>query len=96
MDQQWLDQCLDKCMPVPPFDRYIYILPQHVVKKRLQEGETGFDGYVPELSTLKKRDDNELHAMKLVEEYTSIPVPKLVHAGDGYVILFHKNYSPSC
>lgn len=71
-----------------------FYLNMNVVKKRLQQCETRFDGHVLELSTLKKRDDNDLRTMKLVEEYTSVPVPKLIHAGDRYAIFCRTNHSP--
>lgn len=51
-DQQWLNQCSEENMPIPAFDRYIHILSQHVVKKRLRPGEVGFQGYQPDFSTL--------------------------------------------
>lgn len=38
-DEAWLKQCQPETLPVPPFDRPIYMLPQYVVKKRLQPGE---------------------------------------------------------
>lgn len=83
MDKVWLNRCRDEDMPIPPFDRYIYMLPEHVVKKRLVEGELGFDGHEPDLSTLQSRDDNEIKAMELVGKYTTIPIPKLIYQGDG-------------
>ena len=70
-------------MPVPPFDRYIHILHDHVVKKRLVPGEVGFDDYKPDLDTLEMRDENEILALELVREHTSIPIPKVVHRGNG-------------
>jgi hypothetical protein len=53
------------------------------VKKRLKPGEVGFDGYQPDLLTISQRDENELRTLEMVRQYTSIPVPKLVHEGDG-------------
>lgn len=63
--------------------RYIYMLPNHVVKKRLVAGELGYDGYMPDAATTASRDENELLAMDLVKQYTDIPVPKLIHQGNG-------------
>lgn len=83
MDQQWLDQCTEDNMPQPAFDRYIHLLPQHVIKKRLSPGEEGFDGYQPGFSTLELRDENEILALELVREHATIPVPKLIHRGLG-------------
>lgn len=70
-------------MPVPPFDRYIYVLSSHVVKNALAPQERGYDGYIPDFATLTARDENELEALKLVREYTNIPVPQLLHQGRG-------------
>lgn len=79
-DQEYLRECQEKDMPVPPFDRYIYVLPQYVVKKRLVfQGETGFDGYIPDFATLTTRDTNELKALEIVREYTNIPVTRVMH-----------------
>ncbi|KAI0897406.1 hypothetical protein F4806DRAFT_399650 [Annulohypoxylon nitens] len=83
-DEEYLRDCQDKDMPVPPFDRYIYILPPHVIKKRLSLGETGFDGYIPDFATLTERDENELKALDLVREYTNIPVPRVLYQGKGF------------
>lgn len=53
------------------------------MKKRLKPGEAGFDGYQPDLLTISQRDENELRTLEIVCQYTSIPVPKLVHKGNG-------------
>jgi hypothetical protein len=82
MDNDWLSLCNNDKLYMPPLERYIYLLPDHVVKKRLKESEEGFNHYIPDFETLKKRDDNELAALKLVQEYTDIPVPKLVYQGE--------------
>lgn len=74
-------------MPVPPFDRYIYMSPSHVIKKRLSLGETGYDGYIPDFATLEARDENEIKALELAREYTNIPVPRVLHQGNGSVAL---------
>lgn len=89
-DKLWLDRCVEEAMPVPPFDRYIYVLPQHVVKKPLTEGELGYEGYIPETTTVKDRDENEIRAVNVVREYTDVPVPDLVHQGNGYVEPRHR------
>jgi len=71
-------------MPMPPLERYIHILPEYVVKKRLQEHEKGYRGYLPDFTTLKKRDDNELLALELIKEHLpnlSVRVPELVYEG---------------
>ncbi|RDW87050.1 uncharacterized protein DSM5745_03692 [Aspergillus mulundensis] len=81
-DKIWLEKCKPEALPIPPFDRCVYILKNHVVKKALQPGERGFDGYVPDTATVAQRDVNEIRALELVQEYTTIPVPKLVHEGD--------------
>lgn len=83
MDSIWLDKCREEHMPCPPFDRYIYMLPEHVVKKRRVDGELGYDGHEPDVSTLESRDENEIRAMELVRKYTTIPIPELIHRGDG-------------
>lgn len=82
-DQEWLKECQPECLPIAPFDRYIYMLENHVVKKGLQPGELGYDGYQPEISTIAQRDENELRTLELVRQYTNIPVPKLVYQGNG-------------
>ncbi|RJE21777.1 Choline/ethanolamine kinase, partial [Aspergillus sclerotialis] len=81
--EEWLNLCRTENMPIPPFDRYIYMLSEHVVKKRLTLGELGYDGYEPNFSTTPLRDKNELRTMELVRNYTNIPVPKLIFQGDG-------------
>ncbi|XDG07723.1 hypothetical protein ABKA04_007338 [Annulohypoxylon sp. FPYF3050] len=83
-DEGYLRDYREEDMPVPPFDRYIYVLPSHVIKKRLSLGETGFDGYIPDFATLEARDENELKALELVREYTNIPVPRVLHQGKGF------------
>lgn len=85
MDRQWLSKCCDENMPCPPLDRYIHILRQHVVKKRLRDGELGDNNYKPDFSILEIRDENEIRALELVRKYTDVPVPKLVYQGDGRV-----------
>jgi hypothetical protein len=82
MDRYWLSQCTEQNMYMPPLERYIHLLPNHVVKKRLRHDERGFAGYIPDFTTLKIRDDNELAALELVSMYTNIPVPKLVYKGE--------------
>lgn len=82
-DKKWLEKCQPETLPVPPFDRYIYMFEGYVVKKALRPGELGYDGYEPETSTIAQRDENELRTLELVRRYTNIPVPKLVYQGDG-------------
>lgn len=82
-DKEWLEKCRPEALPVPPFDRYVYMLEGHVVKKGLKPGELGFDGYQPDVLTISQRDENELRTLEMVCQYTSIPVPKLVYQGNG-------------
>lgn len=82
-DEDWLKQCHPGNLPIPPFDRYIYILEKHVIKKPLEPDERGYNGYEPETTTVAQRDENELRALELVREYTAIPVPRLVYQGEG-------------
>lgn len=82
-DEEYLGECQEKYMPVPPFDRYIYVLPHRVIKKHLSIGETGFNGYIPDFATVSARDDNELKSLELVREHTDIPVPRVLHQGKG-------------
>lgn len=37
-------RCLDEVMLIPQCDPYIYMLPKHVVEKRLVLGELGYKG----------------------------------------------------
>ncbi|KAL4919009.1 hypothetical protein BDW62DRAFT_200159 [Aspergillus aurantiobrunneus] len=83
-DQDWLAKCQADALPVPPFDRYVYILENHVVKTALRPGELGFDDYQPDTATVSQRDENELRTLEIVREYTDLPVPKLIHRGDGF------------
>jgi len=85
MDEQWLSLCLDEGLVHPTLDRRVYVLEKYIIKKQLSHGERGHNGYVPIYSAVKKRDENEILALKLVQEHTSIPVPKVVHSGNGYV-----------
>lgn len=89
-DQEWLKKCQPESLPVLPFDRYIYMLEHHVVKKALQPGELGYDGYQPEISTIAQRDENELHTLELVRQYTDIPVPKLIYQASGQAAVIPK------
>lgn len=82
-DKEWLDKCQPEALPVPPFDRYVYMLDSHVVKKGLKPGELGYNGYQPDVLTIPQRDENELRALEIVRQYTNIPVPKLVYEGNG-------------
>lgn len=84
-DKEWLEKCHPEHLPVPPFDRYVYMLEGHVVKKSLRPGELGFDGYQPDISTIAQRDENEIRTMEIVRQYTNIPVPKLIYQGNGQV-----------
>lgn len=85
MDEQWLIQCLDEKLVHPIRDRRVYVLDNYIIKKRLSHGERGHNGYVPIYSAVKQRDENEILALNLVQEHTSIPVPRVVHSGNGYV-----------
>lgn len=85
MDEQWLSQCRDEKLVQPILDRKVYVLDNYIIKKQLSHDERGHNGYVPIYSAVKQRDANEILALKLVQEYTSIPVPKVVHSGNGYV-----------
>ncbi|KAJ5573593.1 uncharacterized protein N7459_008020 [Penicillium hispanicum] len=82
-DKEWLEKCQPDALPVPPFDRYIYMLENHVVKKPLQPGELGYGGYQPEIATISERDQNEIRVLEVVREHTNIPIPKLIYQGDG-------------
>lgn len=82
-DEEWLRTCRPENLAVPPFDRYVYMLERHVVKKSLKPGELGFNGYEPETPTIAQRDENELRMLEIVRQYTNIPVPKLVYKGEG-------------
>ncbi|KAF8542046.1 hypothetical protein BDD12DRAFT_916387 [Trichophaea hybrida] len=87
MEKYWLSKCTPQRMPMPPLERYIYVLPENVVKKRLQEHEKGYRGYLPDFTTLKKRDDNELLALELIREHLpnlSVRVPGLVYKGEDF------------
>lgn len=84
-DEEWLEKCHSDALPIPPFDRYVYMLGSCVVKKNLRPGELGFDGYRPDTSTISQRDENEIRTLEIVREYTSIPIPKLIYQGDGQV-----------
>lgn len=84
-DREWLKRCHPEHLPVPPFDRYVYMLEGHVVKKSLRPGELGFDGYQPDISTIAQRDENEIRTIEIVRQYTNIPVPKLIYHGNGQV-----------
>lgn len=84
-DKVWLEKCTPDKLPFPPFDRYIYMLQGHVVKKGLRPGELGFDGYQPDTSTIAQRDENEIRTLEVIRQYTNIPVPKLVYQGNGQV-----------
>lgn len=79
--------CQPDALPVPPFDRYVYMLENSVVKKSLRPGKLGFDSYQPDTSTISQRDENEIRALEIVREYTNIPVPKLIYQGDGQVLI---------
>ncbi|WPH01035.1 Hypothetical protein R9X50_00386900 [Acrodontium crateriforme] len=83
-NKEWLEKCRLESLPVPRFDRYVYMLESHVAKRRLTPGEVAFDGYVPDLLTIAQRDENESRTMDMVRQYTNIPVPKLVHEGNGF------------
>jgi len=85
MDEQWLSQCLDEKLVHPTLDRKVYVLDNYIIKKQLSHGERGHNGYVPIYSAVRQRDENEILALELVQEYTSIPVPRVVHSGNGYV-----------
>jgi hypothetical protein len=82
-DKEWLEKCHPEHLPVPPFDRYVYMLEGYVVKKSLRPGELGFDGYQPDISTIAQRDENEIRTIEIVRQYTNIPVPKLIYQGNG-------------
>lgn len=87
-DKDWLEKCQPDALPVPPFDRYVYMLENCVVKKPLRPGELGFDGYRPDTSTIHQRDINEIRILEIVRKYTNIPVPKLIYQGDGQVLIY--------
>lgn len=63
-DKEWLEKCQPEALPVPPFDRYIYVVEDDVVKKGLQPGELGYDGYQPGTGTIAQRDENESHTLE--------------------------------
>ncbi|PWW76528.1 hypothetical protein C7212DRAFT_295094 [Tuber magnatum] len=86
MDEQWLSRCLDRNMARPTPDRRVYVLENHIIKKRLSRDENGQNGYVPIYSAVEKRDENEILALGLVERYTSVPVPRVVHSGNGFTV----------
>ncbi|KAI5855640.1 hypothetical protein BZA05DRAFT_369131 [Tricharina praecox] len=80
-DESWLSLCTPSNIPMPPLERYIHHLPHHILKKRLGPHELGVGGYIPDHSTLKYRDENEVLALELVRNHTNIPVPDLVYMG---------------
>ncbi|KAJ5190283.1 uncharacterized protein N7498_009268 [Penicillium cinerascens] len=67
-DKEWLEKCQPEALPVPPFDRYVYMLEGYVVKKSLKPGELGFHGYQPDTSTISQRDENELRTLEVVRQ----------------------------
>jgi hypothetical protein len=94
MDTDWLRKCNGDNMPIPPFERYIHILPFHVVKRRLCPGELGYRGCKPDFYTLPLRDDNEISAIELVRRHTDIPVPKLIYRENGLVAKYTRRSPP--
>lgn len=86
-DEEWLEKCHSDALPVPLFDQYVYMLKSCVVKKNLQPGELGFDGYQPDTSTISQCGENEICSLETVQEYTNIPILKLIYQGDGQVLI---------
>ncbi|KAL4948596.1 hypothetical protein BDW69DRAFT_189122 [Aspergillus filifer] len=71
-DHFWLSQCTLSTLPVPPFDRYIYMLPSHVAKISLVKDETGYEEYIPDTITVLARDENEMRVLDLFYVFTRI------------------------
>ncbi|CAZ80737.1 unnamed protein product [Tuber melanosporum] len=86
MDEQWLSHCLDENMTHSAPDRRVYVSENYIIKKRLSRDENGHSGYVPIYSAVRQRDENEILALKLVQEHTSVPVPKVIHSGNGFTV----------
>lgn len=66
-----------------PTIRSIHLHVRGSCREGLQPGELGRDGYQPEISTIAQHDENELHMLELVRQYTNIPVPKLIYQLSG-------------
>ncbi|KAI9840411.1 MAG: hypothetical protein M1837_001624 [Sclerophora amabilis] len=89
MDRFWLGQCTPTNRLKYPRHRDIHILPQHIVKIKPQTGggsSASEDEDDAELTRLARGYENELLALKLVRAYTSVPVPRVIHEGDGFVV----------
>ncbi|CUS15823.1 unnamed protein product [Tuber aestivum] len=86
MDERWLSKCLDENMTRGTHEREVYTWDKYIIKKRLSRDENGHNGYVPIYSAVQQRDENEILALELVKKYTSVPIPEVVHSGNGFTV----------
>jgi hypothetical protein len=81
-----LKDCTESNKLHPSLRRHIYNVGRHVIRIPLKHDEPDFYGnsHNPQLTQLN--DENAIAATRLIERFTSIPVPKVIHEGEAFTV----------
>jgi Phosphotransferase enzyme family len=78
--------CIESNKLHPTLRRHIHRVGDHVIKIPLKLGETDLYNNTHDPRLTAVLDENAIAATRLVERYTSIPVPKIVHEGEVFTV----------
>jgi Phosphotransferase enzyme family len=81
-----LESCNESNKLHPSLRRHIHRVGDHVVKIPLKPGETDLYNNTHDPLLTGLLDENAIEATRLVQQHTAIPIPKLVHEGEGFTV----------
>src|SRR5947207_9049251 len=71
----------------PSHRRYVYGTEDFIMKVALKPHERDYFGNVHDVDFTRLLDENLVIATEVVQKYTTIPVPKVVHYAEGMTVL---------
>ena len=81
-----IDKCTQENKLHPSLRRHIHGIGRFVVKIPLKLGERDYNGDIHDPCFTRFLDQNAIAATILVDQYTSIPIPKFVHTAEEYTV----------
>lgn len=71
----------------PAHRRHVYATEKLVIKVALEPDEPDHFGDTHDVEFTRLLDENHALALSVVEQYTTIPIPKLLHHSEGVLVL---------